>query len=60
VKGSEYLACIWSVVEKCRQQGRVVWDFLTVCTDAAGEGRSLPSYLTLPKTAQAACISNGL
>jgi transposase len=28
VKGSEYLACIWSVVETCRQQGRGVWDFL--------------------------------
>jgi transposase len=54
VKGSEYLACIWSVVETCRQQGRSVWDFLTVCMASAAQGRSLPSLLTLPNSAQAA------
>ena len=46
VKGSEYLACIWSVVETCRQQERGVWDFLTDCMAAAAQGRSLPSFCT--------------
>jgi alcohol dehydrogenase class IV len=54
VKGSEYLACIWSVVETCRQQGRSVWDFLTVCLAAAAEGRIMPTLLPLPNTAHAA------
>jgi transposase len=54
VVGSEYLGCIWSVVETCRQQGRGVWDFLTVCMAAAAQGCSLPSLLTLPNSAQAA------
>jgi transposase len=52
--GSEYLGCIWSVVETCRQQGRGVWDYLTSCVAAAAEGRVLPSLLTLPNTAHAA------
>jgi hypothetical protein len=54
VKGSEYLACIWSVVETCCQQGRSVWNFLTVCMAAADEGRIMPSLLSLPNTAHAA------
>jgi transposase len=53
-KGSEYLACIWSVVETCHQQGRGVWDFLTACMASAAEGRGLPSLLTLPSDAHAA------
>src|SRR5215831_16065590 len=53
-KGSEYLACIWSVVETCRQQGRSVWDFLTACMAAAAEGRVLPSLLTMPSDVHAA------
>jgi transposase len=54
VAGSEYLACIWSVVETCRQQGRGVWDFLTASMTAAAEGRVLPSLLTMSNTAHAA------
>lgn len=54
VKGSGYLACIWSVMETCRQQGRSVWAFLTVCTASVAQGRSLPSLLTLPNSARAA------
>jgi transposase len=54
VAGSEYLGCIWSVVETCRQQGRGVWDFLTACMAAAAEGRVLPSLLTVPSDVQAA------
>jgi transposase len=54
VVGSEYLACIWSVVETCRQQGRGVWDFLTACMTGSAEGRVLPSLLTLPNSAHAA------
>jgi transposase len=46
VKGSEYLACIWSVVETCRQHGRGVWDYLTACMAAAADGRIMPSLLT--------------
>jgi len=52
VKGSEYLSCIWSVVETCRQQGRGVWDLLTVCMASVAQGRSLPSLLPLPNSAQ--------
>ena len=52
--GSEYLSCIWSVVEACRQQGRSVWDFLTACMAAAAEGRIVPSLLTLPGNVHAA------
>jgi len=54
VVGSEYLGCIWSVVETCRQQGRGVWEFLTSCVAAAAEGGVLPSLLPLPNTAHAA------
>ena len=54
VVGSEYLGCIWSVVETCRQQGRSVWDFLTVCLASAAEGRIMPSLLPLANTAHAA------
>jgi transposase len=54
VAGSEYLGCIWSVVETCRQQSRGVWDYLTDCLAAAAQGRSLPSLLILPHTAHAA------
>jgi transposase len=54
VKGWEYLACIRSVVETCRQQERSVWDFLTVCLAAAAEGRIIPSLLTLPSDVHAA------
>ena len=54
VGGLEYLACIWSVVETCRQQGRGVWDFLTACMAAAEEGRIMPSLLTLPSDVHAA------
>jgi transposase len=54
VRGSEYLACIWSVLETCRQQGRGVWDFLTACMAAAADGRVLPSLLTLPSDIHAA------
>jgi len=52
--GSQFLSCIWSVVETCRQQGRGVWDFLTGCMVAAAEGSVLPSLLTKPNTAHAA------
>jgi transposase len=54
VVGSEYLGCIWSVVETCRQHGRGVWDFLAACMAAAAEGRDLPSLLTMSNTAHAA------
>jgi transposase len=54
VVGSEYLRCIWSVVETCRQHGRGVWDFLTECMAAAAEGRVLPSLLTVPSDVHAA------
>jgi transposase len=54
VVGSQYLGCIWSVVETCRQQGRCAWGYLTSCIAAAAEGRVLPSLLTLPNTAHAA------
>jgi transposase len=54
VLGSEYLGCIWSVVETCRQQGRGVWDYLTACMAAAAEECVLPTLLTLPKTTHAA------
>jgi transposase len=54
VRGSEYLACIWSVVETCRQQGRDVWEFLTSCMAAVAEGRVLPSLLALPSDVRAA------
>jgi transposase len=54
LKGSEYLGCIWSVVETCRQQERGVWDFLTVCMAAAAEGRIMPSLLTAPNASHAA------
>jgi transposase len=52
--GSDYLACIWSVVETCRQQGRDVWSFLTACLSAAAEGRLVPSLLTSAVDAHAA------
>jgi transposase len=54
VAGSEYLACIWSVVETCRQHGRGVWDFRTACMAVAAEGRIVPSLLTLPSDVPAA------
>jgi transposase len=54
VVGSEYLGCIWSVVETCRQQGRGVWDFLTDCMAADAEGATIPSLLTPPNAAHAA------
>jgi transposase len=54
VAGSEYLACIWSVVETCRQRGRDVWGFLTECIAAVAEGRTDPSLLTSPNAAHAA------
>jgi hypothetical protein len=54
VLGSANLGCIWSVVETCRQQGRGVWDFLTVCLAAAADGRIMPSLLTLPSDVHAA------
>jgi transposase len=54
VVGSEYLSCIWSVVETCRQQGRCVWDFLKACMAAAAAGRVPPSLLTLPRGVHAA------
>jgi transposase len=54
VVGSEYLGCIWSVVETCRQQGRSVWEFLTTCMAATAEGRIMPSLLALPSDAHAA------
>ena len=54
VKGSEYLACIWSVVETCRQQGRNVWVYLTECIAAVAEGCAVPSLLHPPNAAHAA------
>jgi transposase len=54
VVGSEYLGCIWSVVETCRQQGRGVWVFLTACMAAAAEECVLPTLLDLPNTTDAA------
>lgn len=54
VAGSEYLSCIWSVVETCRQQGRSVWDFLTECVAAVTDGYTAPSLLTPPNAAPAA------
>ncbi len=53
-RGSEYLSCIWSVVETCRQRGRGVWDYLTACMRAAAEGRALPALLTPALDAHAA------
>jgi transposase len=54
VRGSQYLANMWSVVETCRQQGRGVWDFLTACMAAAAEECVLPTLLALPNTTHAA------
>jgi transposase len=54
VEGSEYMACIWSVAETCRQHGRGVWDFLTACMAVAAEGGIIPSLLTPPKNVHAA------
>jgi transposase len=54
VAGSEYLGCIWSVVETCRQQGRSVWDFLTEYDTAVAEGRAVPSLLNAPNAVRAA------
>ncbi|HEY7427178.1 MAG TPA: transposase [Gemmataceae bacterium] len=54
VVGSEYLGCIWSVVETCRQRGRDVWYFLTECVSEAAEGRLAPSLLSAPDVAPAA------
>ncbi len=54
VAGSEYLSCIWSVVETCRQRGWGVWDYLTACLTAAAEGHGLPSLLTPALDAHAA------
>ena len=54
VVGSEYLGCIWSVVETCRQQGRGVWDFLTTCLSAGAEGHKKPSLLPQPGDVRAA------
>src|SRR6516164_5143509 len=54
VVGSEYLGCIWSVVETCRQQGRSVWDFLTECVAAVADGYAVPTLLTPPTVATAA------
>ena len=53
-RGSEYLSCIWSVVETCRQRGRGVWDYLTACLAAVDEGGALPSLLTPTVDAHAA------
>jgi transposase len=52
--GSEYLGCIWSVVETCRQQGRSVWDFLTECVAAVADGYAVPSLWTPPTFVPAA------
>lgn len=52
--GAEYLSCIWSVVETCRQQGRDVWSYLTEYVAALAEGREVPSLLTPPNAAHAA------
>jgi transposase len=54
VRGSEYLANIWSVVETCRQQGRDVWSFLTESVNAAAQSRVSPSLLTMSNSAHAA------
>ena len=54
VVGSEYLGCIRSVVETCRQQSRDVWQFLTECVSASAEGRLAPSLLTPVVETQAA------
>jgi transposase len=54
VMGSEYLGCIWSVVETCRQQRRGVWDFLTEFVAATADGYAGPSLLTPPNVAPAA------
>jgi transposase len=59
LKGSDYLACIWSVAGTCCQQGRGVWDYLTACMAAAGEGGIVPSLLTLPGDAHAVRPSDG-
>ncbi len=52
--GREYLSCIWSVVETCRQRGRGAWDYLTACLAAAAERHVLPSLLTPAVDAHAA------
>ena len=54
VVSSEYLGCIWSVVETCRQQGRGVWDFLTEGIAAVAQGYAVPSLFTPPNAARAA------
>ena len=54
IAGCEYLGCIWSVVETCRQRGRNVWEFLTACMVAAAQGRIMPSLLTVPSDIHAA------
>ncbi len=54
VAGSDYLSCMWSVVETCRQRGRCEWDYLTACLIAAVEGHVLPLLLTPAVDAHAA------
>jgi transposase len=44
--GCEYLGCIWSVVETCRQRGRNVWEFLIECVAAIAEGCAIPSLFS--------------
>jgi transposase len=53
-RGSEYLSCIWSVVETCRQLDRNVWDYLTACVSASSQGQVAPSLLTKAVNAHAA------
>ena len=53
-RGCEYLSCIWSVVETCRQQGRNVWSYLTACVWASAQGQVAPSLLTTAVNTHAA------
>ena len=54
IAGCTYLACIWSVVETCRQRGRDMWGYLTECLESAAVGRAFPSLLTPQNVAPAA------
>jgi transposase len=45
VDGSRFVERMPTIVATCRQQGRIVLDYLTTCFEADGRGQALPSLL---------------
>ena len=45
VEGSRFVERMLTVVATCRQQGRNVLDYLTLCFEADRRGQTLPSLL---------------